>query len=146
VEPSVATALAHDVLPPLVGGSWRQLSKAARRAERRPTDRHLHKVRIRAKQVRYAAELLSPVVGRPARSSAKAAKRLQTLLGHHQDAVVAQRWLRGQAETGPGLVGFAAGQLAADQRSRQLGARAGWVSRWRRLDRAKRRRWLTAPS
>ncbi len=145
-HPSVSTELAQEVLPPLVGGSWRRLSKAARRAERRPTDRRLHNVRIRAKQVRYAAELLSPAVGKQARSTAEEAKRLQTLLGHHQDAVVAQRWLRRQAETGPGLVGFAAGQLAADQRRRQLEARAGWVSRWRGLDRAKRRRWLTSPS
>jgi CHAD domain-containing protein len=145
-EPSVSTELALEVLPPLVRAEWRKLQKAARRAKRRPTDRHLHKVRIRAKQVRYAAELLSPVVGKRARSTAKAAKHVQTLLGHHQDAVVAQQWLRSQAEISPGTVGFAAGQLAADQRRRQLEARAGWMSRWHRLDRARRRRWLTSPS
>lgn len=145
-EPSASTELARDVLPPLVGRQWRKLKKAARRADRRPTDRQLHKVRIRAKQVRYAAELLSPVLGKPALSAAKAAKHLQTLLGHHQDAVVAQQWLRRHAEGGAGIVGYAAGQLAADQRRRQLEARAGWVSRWRRLDRANRRHRLTSPS
>ncbi len=142
-RPSLASEPARDVLVPLAGADWRKLSKAVGRAVRRPTDRRLHKVRARAKQVRYAAEFLAPAVGKQARSTAKAAKRLQTLLGHHQDAVVAQRWLRGQAETGPGVVGFAAGQLAADQRNRQLEARAGWTSRWHHLDRARRRRWLT---
>jgi CHAD domain-containing protein len=146
VEPSAAGGLARDVLPPLVATQWSKLRKAVHRAERRPTDRHLHKVRIRAKQLRYVSELLSPAIGKRARSTARAAKHLQTLLGHHQDAVVARQWLRRQAEAGPGIVGFAAGQLATGQQLGQLKARAGWMSRWQRLDRAKRRRWLTSSS
>ncbi len=145
-EPSASAELARDMLPPMVARDWNRLRKAARRAHRRPTDRHLHKVRICAKQLRYAGELLSPAVGKQARSTARAAKHLQTLLGHHQDAVVAQRWLHRQAETGSGIVGFTAGQLASGQRLRQLEARAGWMSLWHRLDRPKRRRWLTSPS
>lgn len=145
-DPSTSTELARDVLPTLAGVGWRDLRKAVRRARRRPSDRHLHKVRIRAKQVRYAAELSAPVIGKQAVSTAKAAKQVQTLLGHHQDAVLAQQWLRRQAETGPGMVGFAAGQLAASQRHRQLATRAAWSSCWHRLDRRKRRRWLTTPS
>ena len=144
-DPSTSTELARDVLPSLAGVGWRDLRKAVRRARRRPSDRHLHKVRIRAKQVRYAAELSAPAIGKQAVSTAKAAKQVQTLLGHHQDAVLAQQWLRRQAETGPGMVGFAAGQLAASQRHRQLATRAAWPSCWHRLDRRKRRRWLTTP-
>ena len=145
-EPSVSNQFALDVLPTLAGAVWRKLQKAAHRAERRPTDRRLHKVRIRAKQMRYAAELLSPAAGKQARSLAKRAKRIQTILGHHQDAVVAQQWLRRQAEDGPGIVGFAAGQLAADQRRRQLHARAHWLSAGHRLNRPQRARWLTVSS
>ena len=132
-DPSTSTELARDVLPTLAGVGWRDLRKTVRRAQRRPSDRHLHKVRIRAKQVRYAAELLAPVIGKQAVSTAKAAKHLQTLLGHHQDAVQAQQWLRRQAEAGPGMVGFAAGQLAAGQRHRALATRAAWASCWHRL-------------
>ena len=139
-EPSVSGELARDVLPPLIRARLRKLRQAARRAEQRPSDRQLHKIRIGAKQVRYAAELLSTTGGKEARSTARRAKRLQTLLGHHQDAVVAQQWLRRRAESGPGIAGFAAGQLAADQHRRQLEARADWLSRWHRLDQVKPRR------
>ena len=144
-DPAVPASHARDVLPPLVDTERRRLAKAVRRARRQPTDRHLHRARIRAKQVRYASELASPVVGRRARATASSAKRLQTVLGHRQDAVVAQAWLRRQAIAGPGVVGFAAGQLTAAQRRRQLEARAGWASLGHRLTRADRHRWTTSP-
>ena len=142
-DPSVLVAPARDVLPPLVGAEWRKLRNAVRRARRQPTDHHLHRVRVRAKQLRYASELAVPAIGKQAHSTAKSAKRLQTVLGHHQDAVVAEGWLRRQAVAGPGIVGFAAGQLATAQRRQQLEARADWASRWHRLEVARRRRWLT---
>ena len=133
------------MLPPLVDAEWRSLRKAVHRAARQPTDHHLHKVRIGAKRLRYAAELAVPAVGKQARITAKRAKRLQTVLGHHQDAVVAQAWLRRQAVAGPGIVGFAAGQLAAAQRRTQLEARAEWACSWHHLDHRGRRRWMTSP-
>ena len=143
-DPSLRAARAREVLPPLVGAEWRGLRKAVRRAAWRPTDRHLHKVRIRVKRVRYGAELTVPAIGGRARSTARAAKRLQTVLGRHQDAVVAQEWLRHQAVAGPGVVGFAAGQLAAAERQRQLEARAEWTTAWHGLTGARRRRWMAA--
>ena len=57
---------------------------------------------------------------------------------------VAQGWLRRQAVAGSGLVGFAAGQLAAGQRRRQLGAPAGRASLGHRLTRAHRHRWMSS--
>ncbi|MEU6663771.1 CYTH and CHAD domain-containing protein [Streptomyces sp. NPDC046821] len=59
------------------------------------TDRDvsLHEARKAAKRARYAAELAVPALGDPAKAVAKHAKALQTLLGEHQDSVMAREAL-----------------------------------------------------
>jgi CHAD domain-containing protein len=52
----------------------------------------LHQARKAEKRLRYAAELAEPTDGRM-KSVARDAKDLQTLLGEHQDAVVAANFL-----------------------------------------------------
>jgi CHAD domain-containing protein len=49
----------------------------------------LHDVRKAARRTRYAAEVLAPLLGSNVRRTAKAAKRIQRVLGRHHDAVVA---------------------------------------------------------
>ncbi|MFD6984127.1 CHAD domain-containing protein, partial [Streptomyces sp. NPDC059956] len=58
-------------------------------------DLALHEARKAAKRTRYAAEAATPALGKTARRLAKAVKAVQTLLGDHQDAVVARDALRG---------------------------------------------------
>src|SRR5439155_19834249 len=60
---------------------WKALSRRARRAMSSPTDDALHALRIRAKRARYAAEALEPFVGKRATRFARAAARLQDVLG-----------------------------------------------------------------
>lgn len=60
-------------------------------------DLALHEARKAAKRTRYAAEAATPALGKPARRLARAVKAVQTLLGDHQDAVVARDALRGLA-------------------------------------------------
>ncbi|MEU9231577.1 CYTH and CHAD domain-containing protein [Streptomyces subrutilus] len=55
----------------------------------------LHEARKAAKRARYAAEAATPAVGKPAKRMAKAVKEVQSLLGDHQDSVVAREALRG---------------------------------------------------
>ncbi|MDJ0852734.1 MAG: CYTH and CHAD domain-containing protein, partial [Myxococcota bacterium] len=81
-------------MKPLVAASWRRLRKRARKLGEEPADAALHAVRIRAKHVRYAAEVVAPLYGVPARELARAARGVQQVLGEHQDAVVARAWLR----------------------------------------------------
>jgi CHAD domain-containing protein len=82
------------------------LMKRARRAERKAVrrlvaaiesdeDAMLHSARKAAKRARYAAELRT-AVGKPksAKRAAKHYKRIQDVLGAHQDAVVASSALR----------------------------------------------------
>ncbi|MER6102041.1 CYTH and CHAD domain-containing protein [Streptomyces sp. NPDC001832] len=60
-------------------------------------DLALHDARKAAKRARYAAEAARPVLGKPAKRFAKRMKALQTLLGDHQDSVVARDALRNLA-------------------------------------------------
>ncbi|RVW10945.1 CHAD domain-containing protein [Prescottella agglutinans] len=78
--------------------AYRQLRKAAKKA--RALDRDdgaavgpaLHRVRKRAKKLRYAAEAVAEVEPSAADIGA-AAKALQTMLGDHQDGVLARDWI-----------------------------------------------------
>ena len=51
-----------------------------------PSDAALHAARIEAKRVRYAAEALSPAFGKRAAASPLRRRKLQDVLGEHQDA------------------------------------------------------------
>jgi CHAD domain-containing protein len=96
--------------------------KARRKADRRlaaavgdDDDAVLHSARKAAKRARYAGELCG-AVRPPARRKAKAYKKVQSVLGDHQDTVVARDVLRRMAAgTGPsrGQNGFTYGLLYA---------------------------------
>jgi CHAD domain-containing protein len=83
-------------------------------------DQALHDVRKAAKRLRYAAESTRPVFGGRAKKLAKRAKALQTVLGEHQDAVVAQLTLRelGVRAHLSGENGFTFGRLHALEEAR----------------------------
>ncbi|MEU6606740.1 CYTH and CHAD domain-containing protein [Streptomyces shenzhenensis] len=57
-------------------------------------DLALHEARKKSKRTRYAAEAATPALGDPAADLTKAMKSLQTLLGDHQDSVMARQTLR----------------------------------------------------
>jgi CHAD domain-containing protein len=133
---------ARDALPELVRRPWNHLRKAVESLDADPGDDALHQVRIRAKRARYAAEAAAPVVDKPARAFAKAVADLQTVLGDHQDAVVAEEWLRREGARGAG-VALAAGQLIARQQVQAAATRERWPSMWKRASAKKLRAWFT---
>jgi CHAD domain-containing protein len=129
--------------PPLAGVDdvglvdvWRaeraRLNTAVEALGEHPEDDALHAARIKVKRARYAAELagLDRYV--------KAAKRLQDVLGEHQDAVVSEARLRAFAVTSPSRA-IAAGRLIERERERRARARAGWRDAWTRLEKAGRK-------
>jgi CHAD domain-containing protein len=130
------------VLPKLVRTPWIDLQKKVKKAGRHPSDRQLHRIRIRAKRLRYAAEAAQPTVGRRARRTAKAAERLQTILGEHHDAVEAERWLRREGPNASAVGGFAAGLLTARQQRDQRRLRRRWRSVWKSLGARKNTAWF----
>ncbi|MEU9372972.1 CYTH and CHAD domain-containing protein [Streptomyces sp. NPDC048255] len=91
-------------------------------------DLALHEARKAAKRARYAAEAATPALGKPAKRMAKAMKSVQTLLGDHQDSVVAREALHGLAVQAAGAgesaftwgVLYAREEVQAEQREREL--------------------------
>lgn len=72
--------------------------KAVKRsAGRTARDTALHEVRKDAKRLRHAGESVTEIHGKRAVKLTKAAGRLQTVLGDHQDSVMATTLLRGLA-------------------------------------------------
>jgi len=120
---------------------WRRLARAVDALGPDPSDGELHQVRILAKRCRYAAEAVAPIVGLDAARFAEAVEEVQTVLGDHQDTVVAESWLRSAAADIPSC-GLAAGQLVALERSLRLELRAQWHKSWRVASSKKLRRWL----
>jgi CHAD domain-containing protein len=130
---------ATAVLPALATTPWRRLRSAVKQLPETPTDPELHRIRILAKRARYAAEAVAPVAA-AADAFAKAAARLQTVLGEHQDSVTAQAWLR--AAKVSGRRAFVAGELIALEGIAARDARAKWPKAWKSLDRKKLRDWM----
>jgi CHAD domain-containing protein len=125
---------AKDALPRLVRQPLRALRRQVKGFRGEPSEDELHQVRIRAKRVRYAAEAVAPIVGRRARAVARAAAGLQEVLGEHQDAVVAERWLRAWAQRCRSVsTAFAAGELAGLELAAARSARARWRDAWQAL-------------
>ncbi|MFF8602586.1 CHAD domain-containing protein [Streptomyces sp. NPDC015232] len=72
----------------------RRIEHALALAPGEERDRALHEARKAAKRARYAADAARPALGKPAKKLAKRVKAVQSLLGEHQDAVVARAALR----------------------------------------------------
>jgi CHAD domain-containing protein len=91
-------------------------------------DADLHRARKAAKRARYAAELVKPLDGGgKAKRTVKRYKKIQTVLGDHQDSVVAGATLRRLgtlAGAAPGENGFTFGLLYADEQHAADQARA----------------------
>jgi CHAD domain-containing protein len=100
-------------------------------------DEELHALRIRGKKARYAAELAG---ARP--KVVKDAKRLQDVLGDHQDAVVMAERLRGLlAPSDPAPKALAVGRLVEREAARRDRTRSEWRDAFRAFERSARKAW-----
>jgi len=123
---------------PLARKQWRRLRKAVRQLGDEPLPAELHRVRILSKQLRYTAEAVTPIAGRRAARFARAAARLQTVLGEHQDSITLQAWL---ANGDFRHRGFAAGASWEMERETAAAVRARWRSAWKSLKK-RGRGWM----
>lgn len=126
-EPRVrsdARRAAAKVIPTLMKPVWRRFLEAAHRAHRGATDRALHRIRVRAKHLRYAAEVLEPVAGSKARRFARHFSAVQEQLGAQHDAVMASAALRKHLEAPQSA--FLAGQIVTILEATAERWRAEW--------------------
>ena len=142
----LSSAVANPPMPPAGPAAEPGAQGAPDRSER-PVDpsssaAQLHQIRIRAKQLRYAAEVAVPVAGKAARRLGERAGELQAVLGDLHDALTAETWLRGFASTGNPSQAFAAGQLVVREQQRQVELRGHWRRSWKSLAAQARRAGL----
>lgn len=98
---AAATAAPSDALPKALLKDYARLATRVERALEQPSgtarDLAMHDARKAAKRARYAGEAATPALGKPAKRFAKRMKSVQTVLGDHQDSVVAREALRALA-------------------------------------------------
>jgi CHAD domain-containing protein len=143
-----ASAKSVKALPPLVSKAWKKLAKKARQLDPDDDEEAFHKVRIRAKRVRYASETAAASLegdsAKKAFAFAKHAEKIQDVLGETQDAAVAQRVIMEIAPAHRDLnFAVAAGRLIERQYVDSESIRARFFEVWRAFDRKKNRSWLT---
>ncbi|MDT4930896.1 MAG: hypothetical protein QOF92_3763 [Pseudonocardiales bacterium] len=93
-----------------------------KRLKRAHDDEGLHRARKAAKRARYVATFAATVIGNQSKTI-KRAKRLQKLLGDHQDCVVATEFLRQIAAGAQGAAAFGCGVLWVHEQERAARAR-----------------------
>jgi CHAD domain-containing protein len=130
---------AQDALPKLVQGPIRDLRREARKQGKKPEDEGLHRLRIGVKRVRYATELVAPVVGKEATRAARRLAEVQAVLGEHNDAYVAGVRLRTLGERTDMTGAWAAGVLGGLALARGAECRERFPSAW--SDAAAKNRW-----
>lgn len=133
------------VLPAAARRALRQADRRMRRswnaAPGQQRDEALHRARKSVRRARYAAEAAAPAAGRKAARFAKRMKQVQSVLGEHQDAVIARAVARdlGIAAHQAGEIAFSYGLLyeqnACDGERLQAQARRIWKKA------ARRSRW-----
>jgi CHAD domain-containing protein len=136
-----ASESAESAIPALAASPWHALRKIAEEMPEEPADEDLHRLRIKTKRARYAAEAVQTIGGRPVARFAKAAEKLQDVLGKHQDAVVSTEWLRRHVTRASGPVAFAAGALATTYWTEAAAARQEWPKAWKRLAKRTPKEW-----
>jgi len=121
---------------------FKKLRKAIKGLRASPSDVALHKIRIKTKRARYAAELARASAGKPAVRFIKAARAIQDLLGIHQDALQAERHVRQFLKYSTNVrSGFVAGRMVERQRQRCQDVRKGMKSLFKTLLKRGKRAW-----
>ncbi|WP_433397632.1 CHAD domain-containing protein [Streptomyces sp. CA-146814] len=127
-----ASRTPEKALPRAVLKDYEKLARRMDHALEHPPgperDTAMHEARKAAKRARYAADAARPALGKPAKRFAKRVKAVQTVLGDHQDSVVARDALRtlaieahaaGETTFTWGLL-YGHEEAAADAREREL--------------------------
>jgi CHAD domain-containing protein len=143
-----AGAPARDVLPAAVRKAYRQANRRMRRARQAPPgqarDVALHEARKSARRARYAAEAARPASGKPARGFARQMKKVQSVIGDHQDTVIARQASR-DLGIGAHLAGenaFTYGLLYEHEHDQAERLKPRVRAVWKKASRPRYRTWM----
>jgi CHAD domain-containing protein len=143
-EAAQAPAMVHSkyTLSDVAAGQFDKLRKSIRKLKPSPSNADLHRVRIKTKRARYAAELAEATGGKPVTRFIKTAQDFQDLLGTHQDALLAERYVGGllKYQTGE-RAAFTAGLLVSRARQRRETVREEFWPAWKRLKKRGNQAW-----
>ncbi|MBT2489013.1 CYTH and CHAD domain-containing protein [Streptomyces sp. ISL-96] len=140
-----ASKPAAKVLPKAIRKDYARLATRMERALTLPPgkdrDLAMHNARKAAKRTRYAAEAARPALGKPAKRFAKRMKAVQSLLGDHQDSVMAREALRDLAvqSHAAGETAFTWGLLYGQEEAAAEARERGLPAAWKRASKAKSR-------
>ena len=138
--PRSDTAL--TVAPDLIRRRYRKLRKCAQQLNQESSMSEYHKVRIRAKKLRYALEVVAPTYAKPADEILSALQKLQSRLGTQHDGDVVTRYLNQLAADPPLDFGpqtlFLIGRLAELHSRDALRMRGKVEKSWRKV---RGRKW-----
>lgn len=135
-------------LPASVARAYRRTKSRMRVAASQPAgvqrNLALHETRKAAKRLRYATEAVLPTVGKPAERLQRRLKKVQKLLGEHQDTVVSRPVLRELAVQAhlEGGNGFTYGLMHAAEATRAAQAEQALPASWKRMRKPKNTTWL----
>jgi len=123
--------------------SLKRVLKLGREVGAEAHDKDLHRLRIRAKRLRYELEFFAFAYKSLGKGAAEA-KVLQDLLGEHQDACTAAgrltRYARALRKHGGGQMPAALVRLAESERQKARDVRQSFPAEWRRFERSVARR------
>jgi len=133
LPPRLAPEVESVPLERIARREFRRLLAVVDRLGKHPDDVAVHRLRIALKRARYAAEL-SAAGGKAGQRFLADARKLQALLGEHNDAVVAEQRLRAVAVVDlRTAAAFVAGRIAERQRGRRARAMERLPAAWKRL-------------
>ena len=130
-------------LAPLVQRPWLRFERAVERLGDHPPVTELHRTRLLAKRVRYAAEAVAPAFGKHAVRFAADMATIQDTLGELNDAAFMAGWLERTAPHLDPAAAFVAGRLAQQALDAAVVHRADWEDAYRDASQPKRRAWFT---
>jgi CHAD domain-containing protein len=139
---------ARKVFPRLLHRDAKRLRRSAKQVRRTASgekhDLALHDTRKKAKRLRYAAESMTPVLGKQAAELGASVKAIQRVLGQFQDTVMSRRFLRdhGARAHVAGHNGFTYGRLHMREEVRAEAAVRDFDDAWTRLSLKDLRRRL----
>ena len=132
MRPRLAVDVSSVPLDRIAHKAYRRVLRAVDSLGPTPDAGAVHRLRIKLKRARYAAELAA--TDGKAERFLERARALQTMLGEHQDAVVAERRLRELAVMDDSTAAaFVAGRLAERQRERRERVARQLPKAWKRL-------------